>query len=436
MTRDIWLIVLTIILVAVGAVLIAAETAIARISRARVDELRRDGRRGADRLLAMLDDRPRYVNVLLFLSTIASVTATVIVGYLAVDLLAGDLGWSLGWSLLAAVLVMVVVSYIVLGVAPRTIGRQHAEQVALTAAGPSRVLAVLLGPVTTLLIGIGNALTPGRGFREGPFATQAELREVIDLAEADDLIEDEERQMIHSVFELGDTFVKEVMVPRTEVLFIESTRSLRQALSLGLRSGFSRIPVIGENEDDIVGIVYLKDVVKRVFEHREAEHEERVASILRQATFVPDSKPVDMLLREMQAARVHMAIVVDEYGGTAGLVTIEDILEEIVGEIADEYDTAAPEVTELADGSVRVSARLHVEEFGDIVGIEIDAEDEGVDTILGWMAKQLGRVPLPGASVSVEGWVVTAERGAGRRGRIGSVLLERTAVDDEPMDVQ
>lgn len=436
MTRDIWLIVLTIILVAVGAVLIAAETAIARISRARVDELRRDGRRGADRLLAMLDDRPRYVNVLLFLSTIASVTATVIVAYLAVDLLAGDLGWSLGWSLLAAVLVMVVVSYIVLGVAPRTIGRQHAEQVALTAAGPSRVLAVLLGPVTALLIGIGNALTPGRGFREGPFATQAELREVIDLAEADDLIEDEERQMIHSVFELGDTFVKEVMVPRTEVLFIESTRSLRQALSLGLRSGFSRIPVIGENEDDIVGIVYLKDVVKRVFEHRDAEHEERVGSLMRPATFVPDSKPVDMLLRQMQAARVHMAIVIDEYGGTAGLVTIEDVLEEIVGEIADEYDTAAPEVTELADGSVRVSARLHVEEFGDIVGVEIDAEDEGVDTILGWMAKQLGRVPLSGASVDIDGWRVTAERGAGRRGRIGSVLLERTAVDDEPMDVQ
>ena len=436
MTRDIWLIVLTIILVAVGAVLIAAETAIARISRARVDELRRDGRRGADRLLAMLDDRPRYVNVLLFLSTIASVTATVIVAYLAVDLLAGDLGWSLGWSLLAAVLVMVVVSYIVLGVAPRTIGRQHAEQVALTAAGPSRVLAVLLGPVTALLIGIGNALTPGRGFREGPFATQAELREVIDLAEADDLIEDEERQMIQSVFELGDTFVKEVMVPRTEVLFIESTRSLRQALSLGLRSGFSRIPVIGENEDDIVGIVYLKDVVKRVFEHRDAEHEERVGSLMRPATFVPDSKPVDMLLRQMQAARVHMAIVIDEYGGTAGLVTIEDVLEEIVGEIADEYDTAAPEVTELADGSVRVSARLHVEEFGDIVGVEIDAEDEGVDTILGWMAKQLGRVPLSGASVDIDGWRVTAERGAGRRGRIGSVLLERTAVDDEPMDVQ
>jgi CBS domain containing-hemolysin-like protein len=257
---------------------------------------------------------------------------------------------------------------------------------------------------------------------------------MVDLAEADDLIEDDERQMIHSVFELGDTFAKEVMVPRTEMVFIERTKTLRQALSLGLRSGFSRIPVIGENADDIVGIVYLKDIVRRVFEHREAEQSERVESLMRVPYFVPDSKPADALLRDMQSARVHMAIVVDEYGGTAGLVTIEDILEEIVGEIADEYDTAAPEVTALPEGAFRVLARMHVDDFADLIGTEIDSEEEGVDTVLGLVAKRLGRVPIPGAGVDIDGWRLTAEQGAGRRNRIGTVLAQRTASpgdDDE-----
>jgi CBS domain containing-hemolysin-like protein len=299
----------------------------------------------------------------------------------------------------------------------------------MAAAGPSYLLATILGPLATLLILIGNAVTPGRGYREGPFASQAELREMVDLAEADDLIEDDERQMIHSVFELGDTFAREVMVPRTEMVFIERTKTLRQALSLGLRSGFSRIPVIGENADDIVGIVYLKDIVRRVFEHRDAEQSERVESIMRVPYFVPDSKAADALLRDMQSARVHMAVVVDEYGGTAGLVTIEDILEEIVGEIADEYDTAAPEVTELPDGAFRMLARMHVDDAGDLLGVEVDSEDEGVETILGLLAKRLGRVPIPGATVELDGWRLTAEQGAGRRNRIGTVLAQR--VDGE-----
>ena len=196
----------------------------------------------------------------------------------------------------------------------------------------------MLGPLPQLLILVGNALTPGKGFREGPFASEAELRELVDLAEENQLIEDREREMIHSVFELGDTIVREVMVPRTDMVFIERHKTLRQALSLALRSGFSRIPVVGEGADDVVGVAYLKDSSARTYEHREGESAERVESVMRPAIFVPESKPVDELLREMQAQQTHMAIVVDEYGGTAGLVTIEDVLEEIVGEITDEYD--------------------------------------------------------------------------------------------------
>ncbi|MGI9197018.1 MAG: hemolysin family protein [Candidatus Nanopelagicales bacterium] len=430
MTTGVLLIAIAILLILLSGLFVMAETAIARVSRSRVEELADDGVRGASRLLVVVQDRPRYVNVLLFLSTTLTVTAITLVSYVAVAGLEQDFGWPVGWAIVLVVVVMVVVSYVVLGVAPRTLGRQHAEGIALRSAGITRLLAGILSPLASLLILVGNALTPGKGYREGPFATQAELRELVDMAEADSLIEDDERQMIHSVFELGDTFAREVMVPRTEVIFIERGKNLRQAMSLGLRSGFSRIPVIGENADDIVGIVYLKDVARRVFDRRDAEQSETVESIMRPAYFVPDSKPADELLKDMQAARVHMAIAVDEYGGTAGLVTIEDILEEIVGEIDDEYDTAAPEVVALEDGAFRVSARLHVDDFAELVGMDIEGEEEGVDTVLGLMAKRLGRVPIAGASVDIDGWHLTAEQGAGRRNRIGSVL----AIPAEPRD--
>ncbi|MFM9048789.1 MAG: hemolysin family protein [Actinomycetota bacterium] len=422
MTTDALLIALTVVLVLIAGGLITIETAITRVSRSLVEELVDDDVRGAHRLLVIVSDRPRYVNVLLFLSTTLTVTATALVSYVAIVGLEVDRGWPIGWAIAAVVAVMVVVTYVVLGVAPRTLGRQHAMAVALRTAGIARVLTVILSPLASLLILVGNALTPGKGYREGPFASQAELRELVDMAEADSLIEDDERQMIHSVFELGDTFAREVMVPRTEMVFIERTKSLRQAMSLGLRSGFSRIPVIGDSADDIVGIVYLKDIVRRVFDRRDAEQGEIVESLMRPAFFVPDSKPADELLKDMQAARVHLAIVVDEYGGTAGLVTIEDILEEIVGEIDDEYDTAAPEVAPLDDGSFRVSSRMHVDDFADLVSVDVEGEEEGVDTVLGLMAKRLGRVPIPGASVDVDGWRLTAERGLDRRNRIATVL--------------
>ena len=431
MNNDLWLVILAIVLVIVAALLVMAETAIGRVSRGRVEDLQREGVRGSGRLLDVVSDRPRYVNVLLFLSTIASVTSIALVSDVGITVLQEDRGWPAWVALLVVVVIMVVVNYVVLGVAARTLGRQHADRIALRSAGVASLLAGILGPFASLLIVIGNALTPGRGYREGPFATQAELRELVDIAEAEDLIEDDERQMIHSVFELGDTFAREVMVPRTEMIFIERHKTLRQALSLGLRSGFSRIPVIGENSDDVIGIVYLKDVVRRVFDRRDAEQTETVESLMRPAFMVPDSKQADELLKDMQAARTHMAIVVDEYGGTAGIVTIEDVLEEIVGEIDDEYDTAAPEVARLDDDSVRVSARMHVDDFADLIDIDVESEDEGVDTILGLMGKRLGRVPIPGATIEVDGWRLTAEQGMGRRNRIGSVLAVRIAPDDE-----
>ena len=431
---NLWLVLIAIALIVVSGLLIAAETAMTRVSKTRIDELRKEGNgneKRAELLLSVLQDRARYVNVLFLLSTIATITSITLISYVAVRALTSGDGWSTWIALVVVIAALVVMAYIGLGVAPRTLGRQHAERIALIAARPTRFLATILGPITTLLIVIGNALTPGKGFREGPFDTAAELREMVDLAGADDLIEDAERKMIHSVFDLGDTFAREVMVPRTEMVFIERNKSLRQAISLSLRSGFSRIPVIGENADDIVGVIYLKDMVRRTFEHHDAEREDTVDSLMRATSFVPDSKPADELLKDMQAARVHVAIVVDEYGGTAGLVTIEDILEEIVGEIADEYDTAAPEVTQLDDDRYRVLSRMNLDDFAELTQVEINAEDEGVDTVLGLMAKRLGRVPIPGAEVVENGWSLVAERGAGRRNRIGAVLATRIATADD-----
>ena len=235
------------------------------------------------------------------------------------------------------------------------------------------------------------------------------------------MIEASEQQMLHSVFELGDTIVREVMVPRTDMVTIEHDKVLRQGLSLFLRSGFSRIPVVDGGPDDVLGMLYLKDVTRRIYLDAAAEQSVPVRDVMRPVHYVPESKPVDDLMREMQRDQTHVAVVVDEYGGTAGLVTIEDVLEEIVGEIADEYDREADAVERLDDGTLRVQATLHVDELGELFDLELD--DEDVDTVGGLLGKALGRVPIPGARAVVEGIELTAERPAGRRHRIATVIV-------------
>ncbi|MBA3233428.1 MAG: HlyC/CorC family transporter [Propionibacteriales bacterium] len=420
------LLVIAAVLVVVAAILASAEAALSSISRVRAEELARDGRRGAAKLLVVVTDAPRFLNTALLLRILCETTATVLVTLVVAG--ATTTGGTRGglldptWlQVLLAAGVMVVVSYIAVGVGPRTLGRQHSERVGLMTAGAVSALTAVLGPIPQLLIVIGNALTPGKGFREGPFATEAELRDLVDLAEQSRVIESGESRMIHSVFELGDTLAREVMVPRTDMVFIERYKTLRQMMSLALRSGFSRIPVVGENLDDVVGVAYLKDVTKRVFDRHEAETTERIETVMRPSIFVPDSKPADELMRDMQARRMHVAIVVDEYGGTAGLVTIEDLLEEIVGEITDEYDSEPLAVEHLASGAVRVSSRLPLDELGELFGVDID--DEDIETVGGLMAKHLGRVPIPGAEVTCEGLHLQAEALAGRRNKIVTVLV-------------
>lgn len=258
------------------------------------------------------------------------------------------------------------------------------------------------------------------------FANEAELRDAVDAATKQGLVENSEREMIQSVFDLGDTLVRELMVPRTDMVWIEGNKTLRQGLSLALRSGFTRIPVITENLDNVIGIAYVKDLAKRVHERHESEQTEKVEQHIRKASFVPENKTALELLKEMQRDQIHMAIVVDEYGGTAGLITIEDILEEIVGEIADEYDDETQDVEWLSDGRARVSARLNVEDFAQAFKIELtDSQREDVDSVGGLIAKILGRVPIPGSTISIAGVKLTAERPVGRRHRIATVLAEK-----------
>src|SRR5262249_55037046 len=318
------------------------------------------------RLVALLDDRARYLNTAILLRLLCEMGAAVLLTLVVLRWYDGSV-WP---TILTTVGVMLVVSFVVVGVAPRTLGRQHPDRVAPVAAMILTAATRVVWPVSKLLIVVGNAVTPGRGFRARPFSTETELRELVDYAEASSVIESGERAMIHSVFEFGDTIAREVMVPRGDVVYIERFKNLRQTLSLFLRSGFSRVPVIGENLDEIVGFAYLKDVVRRDFEHPDVEFTQRVEEVMRPALYVPESKPVDALLSEMQASRQHIAVVVDEYGGTAGLVTIEDLLEEIVGEITDEYDAEQVEAMQLSDGSYRVPSRYPIDDLDELVGVD------------------------------------------------------------------
>ena len=420
-----------IALMLLGGTFSAIDAAISTVSIARVDELIRDERPGAVRLGRMIAERPRYINLVVLLRIACEATACV----LLVAYLNDRVG--LRWALIGAAAIMTVASFVVVGVGPRTLGRQHAYSFALASALPLQAISVLLAPISRLLILLGNALTPGRGFRNGPFASEIELREVVDLAQQRGVVAADERRMIQSVFELGDTPAREVMVPRTEMVWIESDKSAAQATSLAVRSGHSRIPVVGENVDDVLGVVYLKDLVRRTYYSASAARDITVAEVMRPAVFIPDSKPLDDLLKEMQRDRVHIALLVDEYGATAGLVTIEDVLEEIVGEIADEYDTdeVAP-VEELGDNMFRVSARLPIEDVGELYDINFD-EDLDVDTVGGLLALELGRVPLPGAEITSHGLRLRAEGDRDPRGRlrIGTVLVRRATGDDTGDDM-
>ncbi len=408
---------LTVVGMVVAALLSAGEVAVARVTRAQAAELVGERHPAAARVLRLVDHAAAVSSSAAFVRLVSEMLATV-----SLTLAVATSHWPWWAVLLAALAASAVIAFLLVRVSPRSIGRRH----------PVRTL-VVLSRVLTAVLAIAGGVGRGSAAASSPEQDEDELREMVQRVSESHAIEDEEREMFRSVFELGETLTREVMVPRTDMVVAEEDTPLRTVLSLLLRSGFSRVPVIGDSIDELRGVAYLKDVVRRLYHDREDDEgawDLPVGPLARPAVFVPESKPVDDLLRELREGSSHMAMVVDEYGGIAGLVTIEDALEEIVGELTDEHDPSAPTVEDLGDGVFRVPARLGRDELGELFGLEVD--DEDVDTAGGLLTKALGKVPLPGSVGEIHGLHLVADRVEGRRRRLATVLASRVQRADAP----
>ena len=419
------LIACAVIVLALGALLSAGESALLGFTRAAADDLVEEGRRGAARVRRLAEHRTRVLASLSVARVAVDMLAAVLITLAASGLVRA---W---WQVLAlALLANIILLGVVVGFSPRTYGRRNPAGTLLALGGLLTWVDVLAAPQRRL---VSRTRRPESAPTDAETreAVNEDLREMIDEIGETDTIEDEDREMMRSVVELGQTLVREVMVPRTDMVTIDAHKPASAAMRLFIRSGYSRVPVIGEDADDVRGILYLKDVLRRLAAH--PEHEElAVAGFVRDAEYVPETKPADDLLREMQTGRFHMALAVDEYGGTAGLVTMEDLLEEVVGELTDEHDPELPEVVEVAPGTYRVPARLALDELGELFDLEID--DDDVDTAGGLLTKAIGRVPLPGAAGDIQGVHLLAEETAGRRRQVSTILASRTPTPEEDPD--
>lgn len=407
------LVVMALLFLGIAAVLTAAEAAFNFLPRHDAEEALLRSRGTAMR--SILAQPVAHIRALRFWRIWFEMASAVAVAVLLSSVLANV--WLAG---LAATGIMALLGFVIVGVSPRQLGRLHSAAVVRFTAPMIRFLTWILGPIPGWLVALGSAAAPGAPGGDEAFFSEQEFRELVERASESDMIEDTEAEMIQSVFDFGDTLVRAVMVPRTDIVSIESGSSLHQAMSLFLLSGYSRVPVIGEDTDHILGIVYLKDVAAVVHGLGQDEEPPLVDSLAREVRYVPESKPVSDLLRELQKESTHVAIVIDEYGGTAGLVTLEDLIEEIVGEIVDEYDTESAEAVELGDGSYRVSARMSIDDLGELFDMELD--DDEVDTVGGLLAKALGRVPIVGSHVEVHGVSLRADRLEGRRNRVSHII--------------
>lgn len=417
------LVVVALVAIVAAAALSAGEVAVLRVPRAAAAELAAARHASADRVRRLVEHPAHVAAAASFVRLLAEMVATVCI-VLVVG--SGSLPW---WGvLLVSVAVCGVVAFLLVRVSPRTLGRRR----------PVQTLSLLSGPllaVTAMAGGVGRTSRAGAGSTSDE--DEDELRDMVARVSESEAIEDDEREMFRSVFELGDTLTREVMVPRTDMVTTQADTPARKVLALLLRSGYSRVPVVGDSVDELLGVVYLKDLVARLrLEPGEREPLEAVlatpaSALARPAVFVPESKPVDDLLRELQAGASHIAIVVDEYGGVAGLVTIEDAIEELVGELTDEHDPTAPVVEDLGEGRFRVPARFSRDELGELFGLEVD--DEDVDSAGGLLAKALGKVPLPGSAGEIHGLRLVADSVEGRRRRLSTLVVSRVEAD-EPTD--
>jgi CBS domain containing-hemolysin-like protein len=410
--------VVAFLLVAFGGLMAAVDSAISVQSRADLADLAETSR-SRKSLLAIAADPGAHINAINFIRISAETTAAVLVT-LAFETIFEE--WWL--SLILSALIMTGVSFVLVGASPRSVGRAHSTFLLHFTAPLIRFIRVILGPIADGLVALGNRVTPSIS-RSAPVASEEQLLSIVDEATEFDVLEEDDRELIHSIFEFNDTVVREVMLPRTDMVTIDRNAGLGTAMGLFLSKGVSRVPVIDGDPDNVVGILYLRDVAKLSFERPLGADEVTMGELARAALFVHESQKADALLRQMQLESNHLAMVVDEYGGIAGLVTLEDLIEELVGDISDEYDHEIELVQQVGEGRYRVSTRLPVDELGELFGLELD--DDDVDTVGGLVSKTLGRLPGVGSRASAHGLLFTVDRTEGRRKHVSTVLVERDA---------
>ena len=413
-----------VFLVIFGGLLAAADAALTVLSRADLQDIAAASRARRS-LLAIASDVGAHVNAINFMRVVAETTSAVVITLVFASVFAD--WW---WALLLSAFIMTVVSFVLVGSSPRSVGRVNARPIIRWSAWMVHAIRVSLGPVAAALVAVGNRVTPGRP-KTASFSSEEQLLSMVDEATELDVLEEDDRELIHSIFDFNDTVAREVMIPRTDMVVVDGSSGIGAAMGLFLSKGISRMPVIGADVDEVLGVLYLRDVARLSYEKPIDAGKVTAADLVRPALFVPESKKVDDLLRQMQLESNHLAMVVDEYGGIAGLVTLEDLIEELVGDISDEYDHEVVEIEDLGDGRYRVSARLPVDELGEL--FDIDLEDDEVDSVGGLLAKALGRLPHPGSVATYSGLILTAERTEGRRKRLSTVLAER---DQSLIDAQ
>ena len=403
------------VLVVIGGLLASIDAALGVVSRIELVDIA-SSRTRPGRLQAVASDVGAHSNALSFLRIVAETIAAVLVTIGFSTFI--DEWW---WVLLISAGIMIGVSFILVGSSPRSVGRAHPRAMLGSFDWLIRGVRLFTGPLADALVVLGNRVTPGRP-SSASFSSEEQLLNMVDEATELDVLEKEDRELIHSIFEFNDTIVREVMVPRTDMIVLEQGATVAEAMRLFLSRGVSRVPVVGDNADEVLGVVYLRDASRLTFEKPKKAATALIDELVKPALFVPESKKADDALRQLQLESNHLALVVDEYGGIAGLVTMEDLIEELVGEIVDEYDRETAHSERLGDNQFRVSARMPVDELGDLFGIELD--DNDVDSVGGLLAKRLGRLPVAGSTVTIDGLHLTAERTEGRRKRVVTVLVE------------
>lgn len=408
--------VLVLALLLVGSVLAASEASLSRMTKVRAMALAADGRRNAKLLVELESDPPRYLNAVYLAVMFVQNGSAVLVAVIAEEYFG-----SLGITLLS--LGFTLVYFVVVEAMSKTFGILHSDSAALSLAPIVYYLGRALSLPTRALIGLANVLLPGKGLKQGPFVSEEDIRSMAEVGHEEGSIEPHERELIHSVFEFGDTVVREVMVPRPDIAAIEIDQPLRAVQDIVMQHGYSRIPVYRDELDRTEGIVYAKDVLKCLHQGRT---DVPLAQVMRAAHFVPESKKVAELLREMQRQKFHLALVTDEYGSVSGLVSLEDVLEELVGEIADEYDVEEPGLVPLADGVYRVDGAMPIHDLNLQLGVELPSEEW--DTVGGLMLGLIGNIPKEGQEVRCERLVFRAERVHHRR--ITSVLVRAEQRED------